>query len=212
MEATLLQLLLQIFTSFGFQGLLFVIMAFVIIKHSDKLFNSGKKLLEKRKYRADNSLRINNILQAISEELNADKIAVFEFHNGGSNLTGLPFLHFSLTQLRGKLGIPEFNKDFENQQRASAIDFFRDLKDEIILHINGAKDIEHTFPALAKQFEAEHIQYAVALNLEGFADTIGFLIIAFGDRSEKLTHEEECFVIRENNKIATLLDLKNYKQ
>lgn len=211
MELTILQLLFKIFTSFGFQGVVFIVLMWLIIKHSDKIFNAGKAAFKKRQLRKDNTVQINTILQEMVDRLNSYKIAIFEFHNGGYNLSGLPFQHFSLTQLRGRLGIPEFKKEFNNMYIASAIDFFEKLNEETLIQINGAKDIERSFPSLANEFKKEDVNYAVALNLDGVYDKIGFIVIAFKNKPENLDLEELEFIVKEAHKITTLLDLKNFK-
>lgn len=211
MELTVLELLSKIFSSFGFQGVLFIVLMMLIIKHSNKLFNISKYTLKKRQLRKNNTFQINTILQEMVTKLNSHKIAIFEFHNGGSNSSGLPFQHFSLTQLRGRLGIPEFNREYDNMHIASAIDFLEQLNENSLIEINGIKDIKSSFPILANSFKKQGVNYAIVISLEGVYDKIGFIVIAFKNKPENLGEEELEFITKEAHKITTLLDLKNFK-
>lgn len=152
---------------------------------------------------------INKVLQTIADRIQCDRIAIFEFHNGGANLTGMPFSHFSLTHLRGKLGIPEFNKNFENMQKAAAVDFFAELRAHALWQINDVSVLEHSFPTLHKELVKEELQRVYIVSLEGVKDKIGFLIIAFKNIEDIDNVFIESEIIKDSQKISTLLDLKN---
>lgn len=56
------------------------------IEHQENLINRRKVTKE-----------INNILSNIKNSLEADRVAVFEFHNSYANQTGFPFLKYTMT-------------------------------------------------------------------------------------------------------------------
>lgn len=53
-------------------------------------------------------------LYRISEESNSDKVVVFEAHNGGSNLSNLPFLYIDLTYCIPKTEMSWMEPEYKN--------------------------------------------------------------------------------------------------
>jgi len=86
-------------------------------------------------------------------KLRADKAAIFEYHNGGYNLTGMPFMHFSLTIQRNQLGVEELSKDFDNVLVSSVPDFIHSLDSNDIYYVDKIENLKNTFPRIFRELQ-----------------------------------------------------------
>jgi hypothetical protein len=89
----------------------------------------GKKsfIFNARKVRKDSVFKVNRLLTELLQKTSADRVALFEYHNGGYNLTGMPFLHFSLSICRNNYGVDDLSKDFNDILVSSVPDFVKEL-------------------------------------------------------------------------------------
>jgi hypothetical protein len=91
---------------YGIAGTIILLLFILVIKFGNRLVDilatkaaDGKIVLpgSTRKIRKDSIFKINRVLTELMQKTHADHAALFEYHNGGYNLTGMPFLHFSLS-------------------------------------------------------------------------------------------------------------------
>ena len=145
------------------------------------------------------------------QKTKADHAALFEYHNGGYNLTGMPFLHFSLSIQRNSVGVQELSKDFDNVLVSSVPEFIRELDCNDIYYVNDIKIIEPTFPRLYRQLKEDQMEEVLFCTIQGLDDEVGFLMLSFkttiGVKKRKIQKE----LFKKVQKISTLLDLKNIK-
>jgi hypothetical protein len=70
------------------------------------ILNQGQSRFKRRfKDQIENATCINNLLDKILFDLNADRVYIFQYHNGGSNVAGIPFARCSNTHERCEIGI-----------------------------------------------------------------------------------------------------------
>lgn len=219
MEATTLEIVLQILERFGIIGIIGVAVFVLIFKFSDKLIvklaeriADGKIHLNKnqsRRQRKESIFKCNRLIGELMHKLDADRAAVFEYHNGGYNLTGLPFLHFSLCIQKNKLGVDELSKDFDNVLVSSVPEFINQLDKEVISFIKNIDDLQYVFPRLHRELVEDGMKEVIFCRLEGADDSIGFLMLSFKEESTltqaKITKE----LIKKTQKMSVLLDGKN---
>ena len=92
---------------------IFVFLAWKFIKNTmDQNNRLMKMILDERQNQGDSQhkelidlrLEINNevksVIETFRKETDADRIYIFEYHNGESNLNGLPFVSIIVTSLR----------------------------------------------------------------------------------------------------------------
>jgi len=141
-------------------------------------------------------------------KLGADRAAVFEYHNGGYNLTGLPFLHFSLCIQKNKLGVDELSKDFDNVLVSSVPEFINNLDKNVIYFLKDLSELKLIFPRLYRELEEDGMKEVVFCRLEGADDSIGFLMLSFKEEctlsQTKVTKE----LLKKTQKMSALLDGK----
>ena len=67
--------------------------------------------------RLENSSALNNLVIQLMYETNADRVLLAEYHNGSSNVSGIPFLKWSVTfeSFRDEMGFSVAN-DYQQQQ------------------------------------------------------------------------------------------------
>ena len=120
-------------------------------------------------------------------------MALFEYHNGGYNLTGMPFLHFTLAIQRNNYGVQELSKDFDNVLVSSVPDFIREIDSNDMYYIEDIKTLEPIFPRLYRELLNEGASEVLCCGIEGIDDEIGFLLLSFkehlGNRKRKVQKE-----------------------
>lgn len=164
-----------------------------------------------RQIRKDSVFKINRVITELMQKTHADHAALFEYHNGGYNLTGMPFLHFSLSIQRNSIGVEELSKDFDNVLVSSVPDFIREIDSNDIYYINDIKILEPIFPRLYRELQEDEMKEVLFCNIQGLDDEVGFILLSFkepiGSRRKKINKE----LFKKVQKISTLLDLKRLK-
>lgn len=202
---------------YGIAGTIILLLFILVIKFGNRLVDilatkaaDGKIVLpgSTRKIRKDSIFKINRVLTELMQKTHADHAALFEYHNGGYNLTGMPFLHFSLSIQRNNIGVGELSKDFDNVLVSSVPDFIREIDCNDIYYINDIKTLEPIFPRLYRQLKQDDMVEAMLCNIQGVDDEVGFVMLSFkesvGARRKKINKE----LFKKVQKISTLLDLK----
>ena len=213
------ELLLQFLEVYGIPGAIIIVLSILVIKFASKFLDyvaknaaNGKLHLPNsaRKIRKDSVFKVGRILTELMQKTWADRVALFEYHNGGYNLTGMPFLHFSLAIARNNLGVDELSKDFDDVLVSSVPDFIREIDINDIYYIKDIDDLKTTFPRLYRELHEDNMTEAVFCNIEGEDDQVGFLMLAFeqpiGVRQKKIYKE----LFKKVQKISALLDLKKH--
>lgn len=215
--AQITELILQLLDAYGIVGMIMLTLFVLVVKFgtklvellADKTVKDGIKLPHtNRKLRKDSIFKINRILTELMQKTHAEHVALFEYHNGGYNLTGLPFLHFTLSIQRNNYGVQELSKDFHNVLVSSVPDFIKEVDCNDFYYVEDIKELEPTFPRLYKELKSEGTKEALFSCIEGIDDEVGFLLLSFkeplGSRRRKVKKE----LFKKIQKISTLLDLK----
>ena len=98
---------LDFFNQWGILGVMLFFVAFAIVNY----ITSWKPYFEKKhekyanedthakslKARKEKVLLVKEVMKDLVDRTDADRAIVFEYHNGGANLTGLQFLHMTPT-------------------------------------------------------------------------------------------------------------------
>lgn len=213
-------LLLDFVGVYGIPGAIIIVLSILVLKFANKFLDTvaqnaanGNLHLptNSRKIRKDSIFKINRILTELMQKTWADRVALFEYHNGGYNLTGMPFLHFSLAIQRNNLGVDVLSKDFDNVLVSSVPDFIRKIDCHDIYHVKNIEELKLVFPRLYAELFEDQMVEVLFCTIEGLDDEVGFLMLSFkkpiGDRQKKI-HKE---LFKKVQKISTLLDLKKIK-
>jgi hypothetical protein len=167
-------LIFKLLDTYGIVGAIMLLLLILVIKFGNRLVDliaekavNGQIALPgtNRKIRKDSIFKINRILTELMQKTHADHVALFEYHNGGYNLTGMPFLHFSLSIQRNSVGVQELSKDFDNVLVSSVPDFIREIDCNDIYYITDIKTIESIFPRLYRQLKEDGMQEVFCCNI-----------------------------------------------
>lgn len=210
---------MELLNTYGIVGMIMILLFVLVVKFGNKLVEalaekaaSGSiKVPGARKVRKDSIFKINRVLTELMQKTNADHAALFEYHNGGYNLTGMPFLHFSLSIQRNSIGVKELSKDFDNVLVSAVPDFIKEIDSNDIYYVNDITTIEPTFPRLYRELKEDEMDEVLFCNIQGLDDEVGFIMLSFktpiGPRRKKIYKE----LFKKVQKISTLLDLKRLK-
>lgn len=211
------EVVLQLLDTYGIVGMVMIALFVLTIKFGTKLVEvladraaKGDIKLpgQKRKLRKDSIFKVNRLLTELMHKTRADHVALFEYHNGGYNLTGLPFLHFTLAIQRNNYGVEELSKDFDNVLVSAVPEFIKEVDSNDIYYLDDIKQLEPVFPRLYKELRSDNTKEAMFCCIEGVDDEIGFILLSFkeplGSRRKKVQKE----LFKKIQKISTLLDLK----
>ena len=148
---------------------------------------------------------INTTLLSIQKETKADRVLVYETHNGGTNLVNLPFLYVDLTY-----GIPkdEFSmlSDEYKNVRLSRYPWATELYEHNVWSA-PIEDMEAVDPELYHRLKKEEVDYFYAILLYG-KDTLpcGFVALVYKDRTTMPDRREVAkLMLKYSNILATLL-------
>ena len=153
--------------------------------------------------------KVHHLLGVLLYTLGADRVFIFELHNGKKNISGLPFRYADMS--------------YEFANRENGVDrCYRKYQDVPLnmytypnymykhkFFIGTADDIEKIDYEFAKQLKEDGGEYVGMVFLNGIEEPLGFLGISFHDRKnvpdDKVTEEKlkEC-----GGKLSELLDLK----
>lgn len=148
---------------------------------------------------------INSTMLAIQAETKADRVLIYETHNGGSNLANLPFLYVDLTY-----GIPkdEFDAliDEYKNVRLSRYPWATALYKHNVWSA-PIEEMEAVDPELYYRLKKEEVDYFYAILLYG-KDTLpcGFIALVYKDRANMPERKEiERIMLKYSNILAALL-------
>lgn len=211
------QFIINFFEKYGFWGLfgtLIILSAYkfgdrFLIKLSESILNRSEYKTKqlKRKRRKESIFAVNEILKDIMNNFDTDRISIFEYHNGGSNLSSLPFFHFSITMQINKIGVDDLNKDFDNLHISSVPDFIYNL-DKQEYYYATVDELKNIFPKLYKDLYVNDIKEVLFANIEGSNDPIGFIMICFKQPNKINKKQLEKTLSKKIQKLAINLDGK----
>ena len=221
MEITsLVTIATQLFNDYGINAL-FVITIFIFIwKYGERLVNkySDKILIQKdlehRKslnHRKNNITRIYSTLSKLLKECKANRAIIFEYHNGGQNLSGLQFLHVSATMEKDAINTTTINTLFQNIFLSTLPGLEDELNQKGFLHIRSLSEIEDKYPLLYQTFANNSTKELVIIPINGINNPIGFVIIGLNNIQLLTDKKINTILVSEIQQISSLLDYKNIK-
>lgn len=221
MEITsLVAIATQLFNDYGINAL-FIITIFIFIwKYGERLVNkySDKILtqrdLEHRKslnHRKNNITRIYCTLSKLLKDCKANRAIIFEYHNGGQNLSGLQFLHVSATMEKDSINTTTINPLFKNIFLSTLPGLEDELNQKGFLHIKSLSEIEDKYPLLYQTFANNSTKELVIIPINGINNPIGFIIIGLNNIQLLTDKKINTILVSEIQQISSLLDYKNIK-
>lgn len=170
-------------------------------------FAKTKKQIEEtipRKLKRQNNIdmEIVNKMEELKEILQADRIQVYDFHNGGHYANGRSALKTSCTYEVTRAGIRSIQTFLQAIPLSCIPQFTRKILNEDILEVQDLETIKNTMPStyhLKKDFGVKSFYDIILNNRDG--EPIGFLGIQYVNKAHKTYN---------SNDINEILRLKFY--
>lgn len=143
-----------------------------------------------------------------ASELNADRVAVVQFHNGCQNLSGIDFAKMSCTHEAVRPGLKPAQADFLNLP-VSAFSYLTNaafgIEPKVIMNIERLRKFDMSTYTLLKSHKA--VSFALTPLVSDDQDVFGFIIVEFCKIREDITSGDFQFLLKTYaEKIAVLLD------
>lgn len=171
---------------------IFIFVAYKFIKNTMDQNNRLMKLLldERKNEHTTNRIRhnelidkrleinskIKNAIEAFRQKVDADRVYIFEYHNGESNLNGLPFAKVSATYEILKPGVSSYKSRLQGIPSGLILEFNQNLltnKQISVPNITDYKDIDPVGNSVLIRPDAKSFYVALINNINGYP--IGFI-------------------------------------
>lgn len=156
----------------------------------------------------DMNRRVLTKLKHAKSELNADRAAVVQFHNGCQNLSGIDFAKMSCTHEAVRPGLKPAQAGFLNLP-VLAFSYLTNaafgIEPKVIMNIERLRKFDMSTYTLLKSHKT--VSFALAPLVSDDQDVFGFIIVEFCKIREDITSGGFQFLLKTYaEKIATLLD------
>lgn len=140
------------------------------------LEEKNKKHSDGAQHRKSVSPKIRTEILEVAEEIKADRVLVFEFSNGTSNLVGLPFLYVSATYEVTTPGTPPVALQYQKINAAIMAEFLEELEEKGYYYVRDISEAKEKYPILYNFMAPNGAHSALFYTLYGVNNTIGFVV------------------------------------
>lgn len=172
----------------------------------NKLKEPEKKHNEATKYRKNITPEIRRELSELAKESHADRVLLFEFSNGNSNLVGLPFLYVTASSEVVKSGIGPIAQTYQRVSTTVISEFLENLEDKGYAFIENLEDIKNESPMIYYFLNPHKIQSALFYSLYGVNDTVGFIMATTSDDRKLIRKDALPRMAEAAQRISSLLN------
>ena len=134
--------------------------------------------------RLENSAALNNVVLQLMYETNADRVLLAEYHNGSSNVSGVPFLKWSVTfeAFRDEMGYGVAN-DYQ-QQQITLYPFITHIGDNYLYRGYVETDLKEIDKSYAYKLMSNRVEYIIVSQIvNNKGAKCGMLILEYTDAS-----------------------------
>lgn len=174
----------------------------IIVEEVQKIQTEQHQKAVDKRIKADPQIR--EALVDLRLELGADRTFVVEAHNGGSNLTNLPFLYVDMTYESVRTGMIELEEEYKNLrlQRYNFCTFLYENN----YWFGSTEDLMQIDPAFSYRVEGDGVKYIGVLTLYGQYNIIGAIGIEYGDSDPVDSNTVRIIMHKYGSKFAILLN------
>lgn len=148
-----------------------------LIKAKKEIENS---LPKKIKNQCSINIEINNRLEKVKEILKADRVQVYDFHNGGHYANGRSALKTSCSYEVLRAGVKGHQKELQSVPLSCIPVFIRTLLNEGELKFNDLEQLKDVMPATYELKKSQDVMsfYDIVLSNK-YGEPIGFLALQY---------------------------------
>jgi hypothetical protein len=134
--------------------------------------------------RLENSAALNNVVLQLMYETNADRVLLAEYHNGSSNVAGVPFLKWSVTfeAFRDEMGYGVASE--YQQQQITLYPFITHIGDNYLYRGYVETDLKEIDKSYAYKLMSNRVEYIIVSQIvNNKGSKCGMLILEYTDAS-----------------------------
>lgn len=134
--------------------------------------------------RMENSAALNNVVMQLMYESNADRVLLAEYHNGSSNVSGVPFLKWSVTfeSFTDNMGFGVANE--YQQQQITLYPFITHIGENYLYRGFVETDLKTIDKSYAYKLMSHKIEYIIVSQIvNNKGSKCGMLILEYTDAS-----------------------------
>ena len=161
--------------------------------------------------RLQNSSALNNLVIQLLYETNADRVLLAEYHNGSENISGIPFLKWSVTfeSFRDEVGFSVAN-DYQ-QQQITLYPFITHIGENFLYRGYVNTDLKKIDNSYAYKLMAHHIEYIIVSQIvNDKGSKCGMLILEYTDASVIDEYNVKQKLHKASQECAALLTLSKH--
>lgn len=173
----------------------------------NKMSGENSDLTSKFKDYAENANKIQILLYHILRSFNADRVSIYEFHNGGHNLQGVEFKKSSNTYEAVELEVKPIIKEMQNLPISINPLWSKLLANRLPIKVTSVNNLEDNFFKAYLEAQSIRTYYSILL-VDYDSSPIGFISLEFYHRERELTQQEFNEFENISIKISTLINIK----
>ena len=161
--------------------------------------------------RMENSAALNNVVTQLMYETNADRVMLAEYHNGSSNISGIPFLKWSVTfeAFRDAMGFGV--ADQYQQQQITLYPFISHIGENYLYRGFVETDLKKIDKSYAYKLLSHRIEYVIVSQIvNNKGSKCGMLILEYVDYSVIDEFDVKQKLHRASQECAALLTLSHH--
>ena len=161
--------------------------------------------------RLQNSAALNSLVVQLMYETKADRVLLAEYHNGSANVSGIPFLKWSVTfeSFRDEVGFSVAN-DYQLQQ-ITLYPFITHIGDNYLYRGFVETDLKAIDKSYAYKLMAHHIEYIIVSQIvNDKGSKCGMLILEYTDASVIDEYAVKQMLHKASQECAALLTLSHH--
>jgi hypothetical protein len=161
--------------------------------------------------RMENSGRLNNVVMQLMYETNADRVLLAEYHNGSSNISGIPFLKWSVTfeAFRDEMGFGIANE--YQQQQITLYPFITHIGENYLYRGFVETDLKAIDKSYAYKLMSNKVEYIIVSQIvNNKGSKCGMLILEYTNASVVDEYVVKQRLHGASQECAALLTLSHY--
>lgn len=179
------------------------------MNHEDIQKDKHKELIDMR-LEVNNSIK--NVIETFRNETDCDRVYIFEYHNGESNLNGLPFAKISATYEILKQGVLSHKARLQSIPSGLILDFNQTILKESIISVQHVEEYKLKDPvgySVIMRPDCKSFYVTVIYNAKGYP--IGFIGMDYiiSESNDDQAKKAMTKLVNCATKIGTLLEIDN---
>lgn len=142
----------------------------------NKIAQNSKDHASAAMHRKNVAPKIRSEIRELASEIKADRVMVFEYSNGSSNLVGLPFLHMTATYEVVTPGTESVAPSYQKLNTSIIAEFLEVLETKGYFYAKNLEEVKDIYPVMYNLLKPNNVNSILFYTLYGVDDIIGFVL------------------------------------